>query len=458
MRAALHFSSASRPLIGLLTGLLLWSAPASATNIRVLIVGGSSGNTVSVRVPMQISLAQSGTVQSGTVQSGAGQTGAVQNGAVQNGTMQAGAAGGLAGGTYSWTVTASGSGLSLNGQDYGADTLYLPPVPGSVVEIAGRSYRGGLLLRATKGGVSAVNVLDLEDYLRGVVPAEMPSSWPLEALKSQAVVARTYAAARIDPASYYDLCATDSCQVYGGLSRETASTDAAISATRAQVVSYAGAAARTYFSSDSGGYTASSLEAWGQGLPYLNARPDSFSQGPNSRWTLSLPLFRVAEIARRYGVRLGALSSLNIVGVSPSGRATAVVLSGAAGSRTLSGADAGGFVRSLGAKSSRVNFSGRDPLIVSGAGAGHGVGLSQWGAAGMAGQGWNYLQIMGFYYAGASISSILGADVRGGQLSAGVVFDQAEVPPLASEPMTRPSPTLVPLLSGLPLPGSLPGL
>lgn len=166
----------------------------------------------------------------------------------------------------------------------------------------------------------------------------------------------------------------------------------------------------------------------------------------------------MAEIAGRYGVRLGALSSLNIVGVSPSGRATAVVLSGAAGSRTLSGADAGGFVRSLGAKSSRVNFSGRDPLIVSGAGAGHGVGLSQWGAAGMAGQGWNYLQIMGFYYAGASISSILGADVRGGQLSAGVVFDQAEVPPLASEPMTRPSPTLVPLLSGLPLPGSLPGL
>ena len=453
MRAALHFSSASRPLIGLLTGLLLWSAPASATNIRVLIVGGSSGNTVSVRVPMQISLAQSGTVQSGTVQGGTGQTGAVQNG-----TMQAGAAGGFASGTYSWTVTANGSGLSLNGQDYGADTLYLPPVPGSVVEIAGRSYRGGLLLRATKGGVSAVNVLDLEDYLRGVVPAEMPSSWPLEALKSQAVVARTYAAARIDPAAYYDLCATDSCQVYGGLSRETASTDAAISATRAQVVSYAGAAAQTYFSSDSGGYTASSLEAWGQGLPYLNARPDSFSQGSNSRWTFSLPLSRVAEIAGRYGVRVGALSSLNIVGVSPSGRATAVVLSGAAGSRTLSGADAGGFVRSLGAKSSRVNFSGRDPLIVSGAGAGHGVGLSQWGAAGMAGQGWNYLQIMGFYYAGASISSILGADVRGGQLSTGVAFNQAEMVPLAAEPMTRPFPTLVPLLSGLPLPGSLPGL
>ena len=391
---ASHSFAASTPLIGVLSGLLLCPFPASATNIRVLIVGGSggSGNAVSIRVPIQTSLAQSGLAQTGTGQTKTGQPGA---------------GGGLAGGSYSWTVTASGSGLSLNGQNYGADSLYLPPVPGSVVEIAGRSYRGGLLLRAAKGGVSAVNVLDLEDYLRGVVPAEMPSSWPQEALKSQAVVARTYAAAHIDPASYYDLCATDSCQVYGGLARETASTDAAISATRAQVVSYAGAAARTYFSSDSGGYTASSLEAWGQGLPYLNARPDGFSQGPNSHWTLSLPLSRVAEIAGRYGVRVGALSSLNIATVSPSGRATAVVLSGASGSKTLSGADAGGFVRSLGAKSSRVNFSGSDPLIVSGAGAGHGVGLSQWGAAGMAGQGWNYLQIMGFYYAGASISSIL---------------------------------------------------
>ena len=443
MRVILHSFSAGRPLIGVLSGLLLWSAPACATNIRVLIVSGSGGNAVSVRVPIQTSLAQSGLAQSGTGQAGTG---------------QAGAAGGLAGGTYSWTVTASGSGLSLNGQDYGADSLYLPPVPGSVVEIAGRSYRGGLLLTAVKGGVSAVNVLDLEDYLRGVVPAEMPSSWPQEALKSQAVVARTYAAAHIDPASYYDLCATDSCQVYGGLARETASTDAAIAATRAQVVSYAGAAARTYFSSDSGGYTASSLEAWGQGLPYLTARPDSFSQGPNSHWTLSLPLSKVAEVAGRYGVRVGALSSLNIAGVSPSGRATTVVLSGASGSKTLSGADAGGFVRSLGAKSSRVNFSGSDPLIVSGAGAGHGVGLSQWGAAGMAGQGWNYLQIMGFYYAGASISSILGADVPGGQLSAGVAFGQAATLPLAAGPMQQPVTRPPSLLSGLFLPGSLPGI
>lgn len=404
----------------LLAGLLCCASQANATNIRVLI---ASGRAVSVRVPMAASLTQN-------------------------------AGGAPSGAAYDWNVTLSGAHLSLNGQDYGGDTLYLPPVPGSSVEIAGRAYRGGLLLKAVGGAVSAVNVVDLEDYLRGVVPAEMPSSWPLEALKSQAVVARTYAAARINPGSYYDLCATETCQVYGGLGRETAGADAAIVATRAQVVSYGGAAARTYFSSDSGGYTASSQEAWGQDLPYLQARPDPASQGPNSRWSFSVPLARVGDIASRYGVRIGAIKSLNIAGVSPSGRATSIVLSGVSGSKTLGGADAGGFVRSLGAKSSRINFSGSDPLIVTGAGAGHGVGLSQWGAAGWARQGWNYLQIMGFYYGGASISSILGADLPGGRLSGALAAlpthgEAVPVPVLADQLVSRPSP----LLTFAPLPG-----
>ncbi|WP_424950444.1 SpoIID/LytB domain-containing protein [Deinococcus sp.] len=402
----------------LLAGLLFGASQAGATNIRVLI---ASGAAVSVRVPMSASLAQ--------------------NSAAQNGTAQ-----GASGGVYDWSVTVNGSALSLNGQPYPGDTLYLPPVPGSSVQIGGRTYRGGVLLKAARGVVNAVNVADLEDYLRGVVPAEMPSSWPLEALKSQAVVARTYAASHINPASYYDLCATDACQVYGGVSRETAQSDAAVAATRAQVVSYAGAAAKTYFSSDSGGYTASSLEAWGQDLPYLTARPDPASPGPNSRWTLTLPLAEVGAVASRYGVRVGQIRSLNIVGVSPSGRATAIVVSGASGSKTLQGADAGGFVRSLGARSSRINFSGSDPLIITGAGAGHGVGLSQWGASGWAQVGWNYLQIMGFYYVGASISSILGADLPGGRLSVGLAFNRATAPVL---PAAAPVP-VAPLLAAVP--------
>jgi stage II sporulation protein D len=432
-----------KPIGILLAGVLCCAAQASATDIRVLI---ASGAAVSVRVPIAASLTQNAAAPSET-----GQKTDAQNASSQNPAA-------TLGGMYDWKVTLTGANLSLNGQNFGGDTLYLPPVPGSSVEIAGRRYRGGLLLKAARGTVNAVNVVDLEDYLRGVVPAEMPSSWPLEALKSQAVVARTYAAARINPASYYDLCATDTCQVYGGLAREAAGSDAAIFATRSQVVSYGGLAAKTYFSSDSGGYTASSLETWGQALPYLKARPDPAVQGPNSRWTLTVPLSQVAEVASRYGVRIGQLRSLNIVGVSDSGRATAVLLNGASGSRTLSGADAGGFVRSLGAKSSRVNFSGSDPLIVSGAGAGHGVGLSQWGASGWAQGGWNYLQIMGFYYAGASISSILGADLPGGRLTQGVAFGPGLSVPLAAAPALQMSPSQTPRSPLLAAVSPLPGL
>ena len=406
--------SVFRVQLTLLAGLL--ACQAAATNIRVLI---ASGSAVSVRVPIGSSVPQP------------------------------------VSGYVSWNVSASGGHLSLNGQDAGRDSVYLPPVPGSTVEIAGQPYRGGLLLRAVGGTVSAVNVVDLEDYLRGVVPAEMPASWPPEALKSQAVIARTYAAARINRASSYDLCASDSCQVYGGVDRELPASDAAVAATRAQVVSYAGAAARTYFSSDSGGYTASSLETWGQDLPYLIARPDPASGGPSSRWTLSLPLGRVSEVAARYGVNVGPLRRVSAARLSASGRVQSVLLQGAGGSRTLGGAEASGFLRSLGAKSLRLSFGGSDPLLISGAGAGHGVGLSQYGAAGLARQGWNYLQIMGFYYSGCSISSILnaGTGIGGGTagLSAGLPLNHpARLNPGLESPFLKNLVLTNPLLDALP--------
>ncbi|MFC5849066.1 SpoIID/LytB domain-containing protein [Deinococcus petrolearius] len=313
-----------------------------------------------------------------------------------------------------WRVGARGERLTLGGQDAGSATLYLPPSPGSTVEIAGKTYRGGVLLRAARGGVQAVNVVDVEDYLRGVVAAEMPASWPASALAAQAVIARTYAAARINPRATYDTCATESCQVYGGVAAEKAQTDAAIRATAGQVVSYGGKAASTYFSSDSGGYTASSAEVWGNPAPYLIAQADPFSAGgPRARWRLEIPLARVQDIAARYGVRVGALKSVAVTRQSPSGRPQEITFTGATGSAKVSGADAGGFIRSLGAGSSRAVLTGLNPLVVEGAGQGHGVGLSQYGALGLARRGYDHLHMLGFYYPGTVLSVL--ADSGAGQ-------------------------------------------
>ncbi|WP_345467294.1 SpoIID/LytB domain-containing protein [Deinococcus carri] len=317
-----------------------------------------------------------------------------------------------------WNVGVRGPALTLNGQDAGSATLYLPPSPGSVVTIAGKDYRGGVLLRAVSGGVQAINVVDVEDYLRGVVPAEMPASWPSAALAAQAVIARTYVAARINPALPYDTCATESCQVYRGITAEKTSTDAAIQATAGQVVAFGSKPASTYFSSDSGGFTASSAEVWGKALPYLPAKADPYSSAsPRARWQVEASAAKVAQAAAAYRVRVGTLRDVRVTRASESGRAQEVTLSGTGGVARLSGADAGGFVRALGATSSRVTLSGsvsaQTPLVVEGSGFGHGVGLSQYGALGLARQGQDHLRILGFYYPGTVLSQLAAAPDTG---------------------------------------------
>ncbi|MFK7601053.1 SpoIID/LytB domain-containing protein [Deinococcus sp. SM5_A1] len=344
-----------------------------------------------------------------------------------------------------WTVGVSGGQLTLNGRGAGNPVLYLPPSPGSVVEIAGKPYRGGVLLRVQDGGVQGVNVVGIEDYLRAVVPAEMPASWPAAALAAQAVIARTYVAARINPAAPYDTCATESCQVYPGLSAEKAATDTAIAVTRAQVIAFSGKPASTYFSSDSGGFTASSAEVWGTALPYLQAQADPYSAGgPRGGWRIEATAAQVGTVATRYGARVGSLKAVTITRLSKSGRPEEITVSGDGGTARITGANAGGFVRSLGAPGTRVKLSGlsggQGPMVISGSGAGHGVGLSQYGALGLARAGQNHLHILGFYYPGTSLSILADRPGTGGAVLASS-FRLPSVTPLVAQ-------TLAPRSSG----------
>ena len=276
------------------------------------------------------------------------------------------------------------------------------------------AYRGGLIVRATKNGVQAINVVDIEEYLRGVVPAEMPPLWPQAAVRAQAIIARTYAAARINPAAPYDLCATTQCQVYQGVDKEHALADTAIRPPAPRWSAAAAGLADTYFSADSGGYTASSQEAWGRAVPYLTAQPDPLSPSAQKPWVIAVPLATAQDVASRYGVKLGQLRSVTVSKASTSGRVTQLSFSGENGTQTLAGANAGGYVRSLGAKSSKVTLSlTGTSLTLTGNGSGHGVGLSQWGAKGMAEQGKTDLALLSFYYPGASISLLsAGAGAR----------------------------------------------
>ncbi len=191
-----------------------------------------------------------------------------------------------------------------------AGPVLLSPAGASPVELVGtalfgganRTYRGAIRVASETGGLAAINVLSLEDYLRGVVPSEMPSSWKPAALEAQAVAARSYALATAAPAGgLFDEFADTRSQAYGGILAERAETDAAIAATAGQILTYGGKVATTYFSSSSGGRTANVQEVFpnAQPTPYLVAVDDPYdAASPYHDWTLTLTGAGIAPRAR----------------------------------------------------------------------------------------------------------------------------------------------------------------
>lgn len=194
------------------------------------------------------------------------------------------------------------------------------------------SYRGSLRsVILSDGSRRALNVVGLDDYTQGVVPKEMPTSWPAAAVQSQAIAARTYALfeARANASSWSDICDTTYCQVYGGLSGETSGGNAAVAATSGQYVSYGGAPAFTQFSSSNGGWTSAGSQ------PYLDHHADPYD--PAFSWSLSKT---TAALASLYPSG-GQITSIGITsregGGQWNGRVLQMVLNGSAGQVTVSG-------------------------------------------------------------------------------------------------------------------------
>jgi SpoIID/LytB domain protein len=194
------------------------------------------------------------------------------------------------------------------------------------------AYRGELVVRR---GISVVNDLPLERYLRGVVPWEMPSHWSADALRAQAVAARTYALATRNPGWTFDLYDDTRDQVYGGVRAEKRSTNFAVGATAGRILTWDGEPARTYYFSTSGGRTESSHDAFRSGvIPYLRAVPDPYDAGPHHDWTYR---FTTRQLGRRLGV--AGIASI-AVRLNGSGRAAAVVLREKRGGRRTIDGDA----------------------------------------------------------------------------------------------------------------------
>lgn len=316
---------------------------------------------------------------------------------------------------------------------------------------AGRGYfwsfvedlqvRGELIALARSRGLTLVNELDIEEYLLAVVPSEMYASMPFEALKAQAIAARTYTLRSLGRYRErgFDVMGSVLSSAYRGVGREHPRTSAAVAQTRGQVLTYQGALIEAYYHASAGGHTAASAQVWGGARPYLSgvgewpgAEPASFLLSPHEldRWFTEFPdvyshgtgfglrssfrwsVMHAAETIRR---RIGDDALGRIAAIVPGPRGlggwvSAVTIVGTEGVRRVSG-DA---VRSRlgGLKSSAftvVPLLGPDGLpehfLFVGGGFGHGVGLSQLGAAGMAQRGASAEEILAHYYPGAVVTA-----------------------------------------------------
>jgi SpoIID/LytB domain protein len=174
--------------------------------------------------------------------------------------------------------------------------------------VGGKTYRGALRISTSGGKLQLVNLVGLETYLLGVVPGEMPKDWPVEALKAQAVAARTYAIANLVEDRSFDLYSDARSQLYYGADAEAPGPTRAVTETRGQVLSFGGAPAQTFYFSSSGGKTLSALDAFGQDLPYLVSVDDHWDEvSPNHRWQTQVLGGR--QLARRLGLR-GAVTDV----------------------------------------------------------------------------------------------------------------------------------------------------
>lgn len=302
-------------------------------------------------------------------------------------------------GPMSYRLLASERGIELvcdeppcPASGYMGNLLSFVPREGAFA-VKGRRYRGFLRVVWEEGRLLLVNRVDLEDYLQGVLPGEVPASFPYEVLRAQAILARTYTLSRLGSNPYYDLCDSARCQVYLGLDAETARHTQAVRATAGRILAYRGEPISAVYHADSGGTTAAAEEVWGGSIPYLQARDDPWSLA--KRWRVQVSPRQVQRVLQDLGYSPGAVQSLKVLAKGPSGRITRLEVVGTSARVVLETPKANRFLRALGLPSTLATLTG---WTFSGRGSGHGVGMSQWGARGFARKGWNYREILAYYY------------------------------------------------------------
>lgn len=304
-------------------------------------------------------------------------------------------------------IKPGGGGVLVDGVGYRQLSL---AAAGSVI-VNGKPYRGLVEVSCGDTGILVVNELPLEDYLVGLINCEISSSWPIEAVKAQAVIARSFALYRKKQRcnAPYHLESSVLDQVYDGCLIEDSRAKRAVTETAGEVLTYSGAVIQAFYHSSCGGKTESSENVWGLSLPYLRGVNCEYClDNPSSVWEQKLDLGDVERKLRAAGIRVSGVHDIRTGGRNNRGRLKSVMIVSSSGNMSLTGDQ---FRRMVGygvIKSTNftVRISGGN-AVFNGKGNGHGVGLCQWGAKQRALNGFNYTEILSYYYPGTVLEKVL---------------------------------------------------
>jgi stage II sporulation protein D (peptidoglycan lytic transglycosylase) len=291
-----------------------------------------------------------------------------------------------------------------------ASAVRLVPMIG-VLKINNREYPGALEIMTSGENLVVINDLPLEDYLAGAVKAEAGDKMPMEMLKAQAIVARTYAAyhRQLNESKPYHIVASTAHQQYLGHVPDDSPVWTAVRETEGRVMRLGGALFPAFYHTDSGGHTEDPREVFGPGnMPALKpVRVDFASQSTHSEWKLDVPLSELGALLLKGGISVGRVVALEVLERSSSLRVTYIAVRGLKGTATLRGNDLRRLIGYDTLKSTLFAVVVDGPIArFAGRGYGHGVGLDQWRAKTMADLGYDASQILQYYYPGAALSSL----------------------------------------------------
>lgn len=282
----------------------------------------------------------------------------------------------------------------------------------SDIYLDGRRFRGGIdIIKKDDLKLFAVNHIKLEDYLYGVLYHEVSHRWPMEVLKAQAIASRTYAVyqKRENKLQPYDLRSDIYSQVYGGRTSEKWATNRAVDLTKNKVLAYGGKILPAYFHATCAGYTEDASNLWKVDLAPLKGVACNFCKAsPHYRWVKDIPLWKIGDALNNNGYKVGDIEGIDILSRNRSGRIDRLEIKDKAGvSVVLTGKDFRQIMGPNNIRSANFDVSVKwGKALLHGRGWGHGVGMCQWGAYGMARKGKSAEDILKYYYPGAEITTV----------------------------------------------------